>query len=228
MRQRQSTHRTPRHVLPSSPRSVDCVGVRKGVDDDALDGKASYLHGGMTSREPAESRRLMLIASATRAIQQTSRATAVVAASLIFALLLVFLADIILRSLLNQPIPGVFEYTEVVLVVVVFLGVPYAMQTGAHVAIDSVANRLPGRWAPVAEAVGLAAPLLVVIWMALASIGVAIDSIVSNEVQFGVVKAQIWPARVAIALGSWLLAAEMAVTIQRVLSRQARPESEGV
>ncbi|HLU31388.1 MAG TPA: TRAP transporter small permease, partial [Acidimicrobiia bacterium] len=115
---------------------------------------------------------------------------------------------------------------EVALVALVFLGVPYTMQVGGHVAIDSLTSRLPAAWRHYVEAVALAMTLPFVVWLTVASVGVAVDSFQSGEAKYGVVQAPVWPARVAIAVGSALLAAEIAITIGRLLTgRREQPDS---
>lgn len=150
-------------------------------------------------------------------IQATSRVLAAVASLIVFALLLTTVADIVLRNTVEQPVPGVFEYSEVALVIIVFLGLPYTMQVGGHVAIDSLTSRLPSRLRRSAEGLALAVTLPFVAWLTVAGVRVAVESIQSGEVRFGVVQAPMWPARVAVPIGSALLAAEIAIALGRLL-----------
>jgi TRAP-type C4-dicarboxylate transport system permease small subunit len=166
------------------------------------------------------------IGGVVAAVQTASRALAVLAALIVFTTLLVTVVDIGLRTTIHRPIPGVFEYSEVALVALVFLGVPYTMQIGGHVAIDSLTTRLPAAWRHYVEAVALVLTLPFVVWLTVASIGVAVDSFQSGEAKYGVVQAPVWPARAAIAIGSALLAAEIAITIGRLLTgRREQPDS---
>lgn len=159
-------------------------------------------------------------------VQATSRALATVAALIVFAMLLTTVVDIVSRNTIQQPVPGVFEYSEVALVIIVFLGLPYTMQVGGHVAIDSLTSRLPGRWRRYVEAAALVVSLPFVLWLAVASVGVAVESVQSGEVRFGVVQAPLWPARMAVPVGSALLAAEIAIALGRRLRGRA-PVSTG-
>lgn len=153
-------------------------------------------------------------------IQATSRVLAAVAALIVFAMLLVTVVDIVLRNAIQRPVPGVFEYSEVALAIIVFLGVPYTMQVGGHVVIDSLTSRLPDRWRRGAEALALAVTLPFVVWLAVASVGVAVESFQSGEVKYGVVQAPVWPARLAVPVGSALLAAEIAIALSQRLRRR--------
>jgi TRAP-type C4-dicarboxylate transport system permease small subunit len=165
-----------------------------------------------------------LAGSAVTGIQTTSRALAIVATMIIFAMLVGTIADIALRHTIQQPVPGVFEYTEIALATIVFLGLPYTMQVGGHVAIDSLTSRLPAVWRRYVEAAALAATLPFVLWLAVASVGVAVDSFVSREVRYGVVQAPVWPARMVIPIGAGLLAAEITIIIGRLLRRSNQAE----
>jgi TRAP-type C4-dicarboxylate transport system permease small subunit len=161
-------------------------------------------------------------------IQAASKVLAIVGALIVLAMLVATAADIALRNTVGRPVPGVFEYTEIALATIVFLGLPYTMQVGGHVAIDSLTSRLPSAWRHYVEAGALAVTLPFVLWLAVASVGVAWDSFVSREVRFGVVQAPVWPARMVIPLGAGLLAAEITITITRLLKRgpqNGQPES---
>jgi TRAP-type C4-dicarboxylate transport system permease small subunit len=160
-----------------------------------------------------------LVGGAVTGIQTTSRALAIAATMIIFAMLIGTIADIVLRHTIQRPVPGVFEYTEIALATIVFLGLPYTMQVGGHVAIDSLTSRLPAAWRRYVEAAALAAALPFVVWLAVASVGVAVDSFVSREVRYGVVQAPVWPARMVIPIGAGLLAAEITIIIGRLLWR---------
>lgn len=158
-------------------------------------------------------------------IQVASRVLAIVGTFIIFVMLTATIVDIVLRNAVQQPVPGVFEYTEIALATIVFLGLPYTMQVGGHVAIDSLTSRLPSAWRRYVEAAALAATLPFVLWLAVASVGVAVESFVSWEVRYGVVQAPVWPARMVIPIGAGLLAAEIAIIIGRLLtgSQQVGP-----
>jgi TRAP-type C4-dicarboxylate transport system permease small subunit len=159
------------------------------------------------------------------AIQRTSRALAMVATLIVFVMLSANVVDIVLRTTADHPLPGAFEYTEVALVAIVFLGLPYTMQVGGHVAIDSLTVRLRPTLRRFAEATALVVVLPFVLWLTIASAGVALDSFMAREVKFGVVQAPVWPARMVIPIGAALLAAEIAIAIGRIV-RDVQPSEQ--
>jgi TRAP-type C4-dicarboxylate transport system permease small subunit len=58
------------------------------------------------------------------------------AAVVLTAMMLLTGADVIARYVLNAPIKGAFELTEILLVCLVFLAMPLAMMANAHVEVE--------------------------------------------------------------------------------------------
>lgn len=58
------------------------------------------------------------------------------AAAVLTAMMILTGADVIARYILNAPIKGAFELTEILLVCLVFLAMPLAMLSNAHVEVE--------------------------------------------------------------------------------------------
>lgn len=54
----------------------------------------------------------------------------------ISAMLIITVADIVLRNVLNKPLPGVVELVEFSLAIVIFAGIPVAWWRGSHLVVD--------------------------------------------------------------------------------------------
>src|SRR5689334_20058736 len=54
-------------------------------------------------------------------------------------------ADVVARYLFNRPIRGGFEVTELLLLVLIFAGLPLCSPAGEHVSIDFIDGVLPPR-----------------------------------------------------------------------------------
>lgn len=67
------------------------------------------------------------------------------AASLLLALMAVTGLDVVGRYILNAPLPGAFELTELLLGALVFAALPLVSRTGGHVEVDLLATVLPTR-----------------------------------------------------------------------------------
>jgi TRAP-type transport system small permease protein len=68
----------------------------------------------------------------------------VLCATALFAIMALTFFDVGGRKLLSQSIPGSLELTELLMVVVIFAGIPLVSQRGEHVVFDS----LDSVWAP--------------------------------------------------------------------------------
>lgn len=64
----------------------------------------------------------------------------------LFAIMALTFFDVIGRKLLDQSIPGSLELTELLMVVVIFAGLPLVSQRGEHVTFDTMDSHLPA-WA---------------------------------------------------------------------------------
>src|SRR5687768_751880 len=54
-------------------------------------------------------------------------------------------ADVVARYLINRPIRGAFEITELTLLVLIFAGLPLVSHADEHVTMDFIDRILPGR-----------------------------------------------------------------------------------
>ena len=54
-------------------------------------------------------------------------------------------ADVVARYLFNRPIRGAFEMTELVLLVLIFAGLPLVSHADEHVTMDFIDRMLPAR-----------------------------------------------------------------------------------
>lgn len=122
-------------------------------------------------------------------------------------------ADVTSRQLTGSSIPGVVEYSEVLMVGLIFLGLAYAQRVGAHIGVDLVTERMPVRVAHAVRTVGLVIAIGIVAIMAWETLEVALRSFESREFRFGLVQVPIWPARLMIPLGLGALLLELGVSL---------------
>lgn len=76
-------------------------------------------------------------------------ALALVAAAVIFVLMLLISADVVMRGLFNLPIRGQVDFTMIVMVAFGVLCISYCYRRAAHIRMDILVNALSGRpkWA---------------------------------------------------------------------------------
>jgi TRAP-type C4-dicarboxylate transport system permease small subunit len=78
-------------------------------------------------------------------IESVSQAINAVAMAVLLAMVLLTVADVVGRYFFNQPVTGTTELTELMVVVVGFLGLAWCAVKGAHLTVDLVMSRLPSR-----------------------------------------------------------------------------------
>lgn len=69
----------------------------------------------------------------------------IAASALLFCMMLLTFADVVGRYLLNRPIRGAFEITELTLLVLIFAGLPLVSHADEHVTMDFIDRVLPQR-----------------------------------------------------------------------------------
>ncbi|MCR4264588.1 TRAP transporter small permease [Nitratireductor sp. ZSWI3] len=71
-------------------------------------------------------------------------ATAVLCGAFLVTLTLVTVIDVIGRYLLSSPLPGASEYTEILLMAIVFVGLPAVCLDDGHISVDLLTAGLRG------------------------------------------------------------------------------------
>ena len=72
----------------------------------------------------------------------------IAASVLLLCLMLVTFVDVVARYLFNRPIRGAFELTELILLVLIFAGLPLVSHGDEHVTMDFIDRMLPARAVP--------------------------------------------------------------------------------
>lgn len=67
----------------------------------------------------------------------------IAASVLLLCLMVLTFADVVARYLLNRPIRGAFEVTELLLLVLIFAGLPLVSHAEEHVTMDFIDRMLP-------------------------------------------------------------------------------------
>ena len=78
-------------------------------------------------------------------------ALASICAAMLLAMMGITLIDVVGRYMLNSPLVGATELTELMLVGVVFLGLPAVTLDRGHVSVSLLSDRLPARFQPMRE-----------------------------------------------------------------------------
>ena len=79
--------------------------------------------------------------------RQADKLLGIAASALLMLMMLLTFADVVARYLLNRPIRGAFEITELTLLVLIFAGLPLVSHADEHVTMDFIDRILPARLA---------------------------------------------------------------------------------
>lgn len=132
----------------------------------------------------------------------------------VVTLLLVFLIipDIVARYF-NIPIQGISELSESLMIAIVFFGLAWTQSQGKNVRVDFFASRLPQKAQKCLEIIGIALAFLLVLGISVYGAKEAYVSILNNEAKYAVIRFPLWPARILLAFGSFLLCIEFIVEL---------------
>ncbi|MCH8182580.1 MAG: TRAP transporter small permease [Proteobacteria bacterium] len=141
------------------------------------------------------------------------------AAALAIMMLLTFL-NVAGRKLLNNPIVGAVEMTELLMGLIVFLGIAYTTYSRSHVTVDIITSHLPDRARGV---LALAALILSAGFVAFMSwrLWVVANETVSDNLRTQVWELPVYPAAYLMAAGSMLMVLILLVQIVQSTLRLA-------
>jgi TRAP-type C4-dicarboxylate transport system permease small subunit len=75
--------------------------------------------------------------------RRVDAALGMASAAILFAMMLLTFADVVARYLFNFPLRGAFEITELMLLVLIFAGLPLVSHADEHVTMDFIDHMLP-------------------------------------------------------------------------------------
>lgn len=82
-----------------------------------------------------------VVAGAARGLDT---ALAWIAGAVLFAMMLLTSVDVFSRYVMNAPIPGAFEISEILMAVLIFAGLPMVSDKNEHVTIEFAEKLVPG------------------------------------------------------------------------------------
>ncbi len=123
-----------------------------------------------------------------------------------FLMMLVVVANIVGRYLFNKPLTGTLEFTESLLVIVIFLSVALTQYDGGHIRVNLITRRLPKRVARIFTVVAMLAGCAFFTWCAYAAWIFAAQAYSFNEQEWGEVVFPLWPMKFVVFAGIAMLA----------------------
>ncbi len=127
----------------------------------------------------------------------------------IFFMMLLITVDVTGRYVFSSPIPGTLEFTEFLIVFVVFFSMAYVQLTKRHICVELLTQRLPRRVADGLAVVVLLIAALFFVLMCWQSWHAGISSLEYREASDGLVQIPVYPPKLAIPFGAALIAIQM-------------------
>ncbi|HSW57215.1 MAG TPA: TRAP transporter small permease [Dehalococcoidales bacterium] len=146
-----------------------------------------------------------------------------VARIVLFFLMFLTVADIVGRKFVGiipgmQPVPGVYEITEFIMVLIVFTAVAYAQTRGDHIAIDVLTERFPKRAQHILYTVIYLVSLtisILVVWQSI----VYGQYLLEQGDYSGVLEIPVYPFLFIVALGMTLYSVSILINLLKSLSK---------
>ena len=123
-----------------------------------------------------------------------------------FVMMVLVVANVIGRYLFNKPLTGTLEFTESLLVLIIFLSVALTQYDGGHIRVNLVTRRLPKAWARVLTVIAMLTGATFFTWCAYASWIFAAQAYSFDEQEWGEVVFPLWPMKFVAFFGIALLA----------------------
>jgi len=149
-----------------------------------------------------------------------------VAAIVIGLLMIITTVDVCRRYFFGQAIVGIPEFTETLMVFIIFLSLAYTQALKQHLQVGFIVDRLPKRLAALVNTTTLLLALLffgILTWRCAVVTEVAVRFM---EYRFGVVHILLWPSRLAATIGSFLICVQLVMDLKQHLSIAWHTNSE--
>ncbi len=127
----------------------------------------------------------------------------------LFFMMLLITVDVTGRYVFSSPIPGTLEFTEFLIVFVVFFSMAYVQLTKRHICVELMTQRLPGKVADGLAVVVLVIAAVFFVLMAWQSWHAGLSALEYREASDGLVQIPVYPPKLAIPFGAVLIAIQL-------------------
>lgn len=147
-----------------------------------------------------------------------------VAAVFIGLLALVGAADVIGTAFFAAPVPSALELSEAGLVVVVFMGLAFAQQRGAHITVDIFSAKFTGLARALSVGLALVAAVLFFGFLTWRGGIAAWESFLADERSEGLARIPLYPGKLALTLGCLIATLESLRQLVHLVLDRSDPE----
>lgn len=155
-----------------------------------------------------------------RLMDGVARVTSWVALGFLAFMMLAITADVVARATIGRAVPGLFEMTEMSMVMVVFMGLGATLIDDGHIRVTMLTDRLPSPLARASTALAWGLAALTFVLLAWPATLEAEYSFSIREFRWGYFQVPIWWAKIGVAAGLWFAALQAAVHALRIAVKQ--------
>jgi TRAP-type C4-dicarboxylate transport system permease small subunit len=138
-------------------------------------------------------------------------------ACMVMVIMVFVSTDVVGRYFFNHPIPGTYEFSEVLLALIIFLAFPYVQYLKGNIAIKILADRYPPRVTEIFNIFCLLLGILTFGLMAIQGVALFLSSWEVHEISEGTIPFPIYPFKFFIPLGFGLLVLRMVIQLLEAL-----------
>ncbi|UEQ06260.1 TRAP transporter small permease [Halomonas profundus] len=142
--------------------------------------------------------------------------TGVIAAAALLFMMLSTALDATSRSLFNFPLPGVYEFSEVSMAIIVYLGLLWAQHDKKHIRVSLISENRSFPVKQAWEGIGWLFAAIFLLAITVPTIEGAYSSFLDKEFRWGIVQMPIWWVKIIVACG--LLLAFIQMTLHFILA----------
>lgn len=157
------------------------------------------------------------------AVKKVSFFVASVAAILLGIMLFLNNGDSLGRYFLNMPIKGTLEFSEIVIVVLIFLPLAYCEMTKGHIKLTLITDKLSEGKKRILNYFNTVVACIYVALLFWFSLKMAIQAFVDKEFSNGSIAFPLFPGKLAVAIGALLLLFFLIIKL-RYTSNDAKEE----
>ena len=147
-----------------------------------------------------------------------------------FLLMLLITVDVICRAF-SIALLGVYEAVQIIIVAIVFLGIPYVQSVRGHIFIDIVTMKLSNKVKVYFDLFGLVIGIMLSALITWQSGMVAFESVRDLEYASGIIPVPVWPAKIVMACSFFFLTTRLildAVTSGKSLKESRKGNQDRV
>lgn len=148
------------------------------------------------------------VSRADRALFKLESGLNLAAGLVILAVMLLSVANILLRKFFNWPVPGYIDWMISAVPLMAFLGISFTQRLGGHIRMDLLVSKLKGRALWVAELVGVLGILLITLVLIYGSWDHAMRALNFGD-STGDIRLPTWPVKIVVPICLALLSVRL-------------------